>query len=279
MIDLSHAQTITSAFGLVSLWTLESWLPFMKGRRDRLRHATRNLTLGLLNAAVMALIAAPLVVRLTAWAEHSGVGLLRLINLPVVLSTLLALLLLDGWMYLWHRANHCVPLLWRFHRVHHSDPALDVTSAVRFHTGEILISSALRLALIPLLGVSLWQLFLYDALLLPVIQFHHSNVRFSERWDKWLRLLIASPAMHRVHHSRIRVETDSNYSSIFSFWDRLGRTFRQRRDVENIRYGLDNYDDEKWQRVTGLLHTPFTAPASEVSPSQLTTPGAQRHQV
>jgi sterol desaturase/sphingolipid hydroxylase (fatty acid hydroxylase superfamily) len=271
MIDLSHAQTITAAFGLVSLWALESWLPFMKGRRQRLRHAARNLTLGLLNVVVIALLAAPLVVRVVAWAEHSGFGLLHIIDLPVVASALLALLLLDGWMYLWHRANHRLPLLWRFHRVHHSDPALDVTSAVRFHTGEILISSALRLALIPLFGVSLWQLVLYDALLLPVIQLHHSNVRFPERWDRWLRILIVSPAIHRVHHSRIRVETDSNYSSIFSFWDRLGRTFRRRRDVENVRYGLDSYDEEKWQRLTGLLQTPFIRPALEASPSRPST--------
>lgn len=266
-IDLFNAQTFTAAFGLVSLWVLESWLPYMKDHRQRVRHALRNLTLGLLNAAALALLAAPLMVRIASWAEHSEIGLLRLVSLPVAVSTLLGLVLLDGWMYLWHRANHRLPLLWRFHRVHHSDPALDVTSAIRFHTGEILISAALRLALILLFGVSLWQLLLYDALLLPVIQFHHSNVRFPERWDRWLRVLIASPAMHRVHHSRIRRETDSNYASILSCWDRLGGTFRRRHDVENIRYGLDDYDAEKWQQLKGLLQTPFTMP--EAQPAQL----------
>lgn len=269
MADLSHVQTIVAALGLVSLWALESWLPFRKGRRERFRHGFRNISLGAINAVVMTIVAAPLLVRLTAWAERSDVGLLRLINLPLIISTLLAILLLDGWMYLWHRANHRISLLWRFHRVHHSDQALDVTSAVRFHTGEILISTLLRLAVVPLIGVSLWQLLLYDVMLLPVIQFHHSNVRFPERWDKWLRLLIASPTMHRVHHSRLRVETDSNYSSIFSFWDRLGQTFRWRHDVEDVHYGLEGYDDEKWQRIRGLLHTPFTASASEVIPSPI----------
>jgi sterol desaturase/sphingolipid hydroxylase (fatty acid hydroxylase superfamily) len=263
MIDLSYAQFIIAAFGLVCLWGLESWLPFMKGRRRRLRHASRNLTLGLLNTLVIALLAAPLFGLVAIWAERSGVGLLHFLGLSAVVSTVLALLFLDGWMYIWHWANHRWPLLWCFHRVHHSDPELDVTSAVRFHTVEILISSALRLALIPVLGISLWQLLLYDALLLPVIQFHHSNVRFPERWDRWLRVLIASPAMHRVHHSRIRVETDSNYASIFSFWDRLGRTFRRRIDLENVRYGLDNYDGEEWQRLTGLLRSGFIAPTLE----------------
>jgi sterol desaturase/sphingolipid hydroxylase (fatty acid hydroxylase superfamily) len=267
MANLSHAQTIVAALGLVSLLTLESWLPFRKGRRKRFRHGLRNISLGAMNAVVMALVAPPLFVHLTTWAERSDVGLLRLIDLPVVVSMLLAVLLLDGWMYLWHLANHRLPLLWRFHRVHHSDQALDVTTAVRFHTGEILISTALRLAVVPLIGVSLWQLLFYDVILLPVIQFHHSNVRLPERWDKWLRLLIASPTMHRVHHSRLRVETDSNYSSIFSFWDRLGRTFRWRHDVD-VHYGLEGYDGDKWQRIRGLLHTPFTASASEVMPSQ-----------
>jgi sterol desaturase/sphingolipid hydroxylase (fatty acid hydroxylase superfamily) len=272
MADFSHIQTITAAFGLISLWALESWLPFVKGRRRRLLHATRNLTMGLLNAVLIALLIAPLVVFVSAWAESSGIGLLRLVGLPVLGSSILALLLLDGWMYLWHRANHRFPPLWRFHRVHHSDPALDVTSAVRFHAGEILISSVLRLALIPLLGVSLWQLLLYDALLLPVIQFHHSNVRFAERWDRWLRFLITSPTMHRIHHSRIRAETESNYSSIFSCWDRLGRSFRVRHDVENVRYGLEGFDEEKWQRVAGLLQTPFNTPPSEVLLSGSGTP-------
>jgi sterol desaturase/sphingolipid hydroxylase (fatty acid hydroxylase superfamily) len=277
MIDLSHAQSLTAAFGLVSLWLLESWLPFMKGRRQRLRHALRNLTLGLLNAAVLALLAAPLMARMASWAEHSGIGLLGLVSLPVAVSTLFGLVLLDGWMYLWHRANHRFPLLWRFHRVHHSDPVLDVTSAIRFHTGEILISATLRLALILLFGLSLWQLLLYDTLLLPVIQFHHSNVCFPERWDRWLRVLIASPAMHRVHHPRIRSETDSNYASILSCWDRLGGTFRWRHDVENIRYGLDGYDVEKWQRLNGLLQTPFVAP--EAQPAQLDPPVTKKRQI
>lgn len=272
-IDLSYAQNFMGAFGLAFLWVLESWVPFRKGRCRRLRHAARNLTLGLLNAATLALLAAPLMVRMTSWAEQSGIGLLRLVSLPVAVSTLLGLVLLDGWMYLWHRANHRFPLLWRFHRVHHSDPALDVTSAIRFHTGEILISAMLRLALIPLFGLSLWQLLLYDTLLLHVIQFHHSNVRFPERWDRWLRILIASPAMHRVHHSRIRSETDSNYASIFSGWDRLGGTFHWRHDVENICYGLDSYDAEKWQQLKGLLQTPFTtpeAPSAQFAPPATT---------
>src|SRR5215813_5385924 len=118
-----------------------------------------------------------------------------------------AILLFDAWMYLWHRANHQLDFLWRFHRVHHSDPEMDVTTAIRFHAGEILISSALRLAVIPLLGITNRQLLVYEMLLLPVILFHHSNVLIPERLDAILRLVIVTPAIHRVHHSRLRAET------------------------------------------------------------------------
>ena len=258
MTNLAQVQTFIAAGGLVLLWALESWRPFMPGRESRLRHATCNLTLALMNAAVLTLLAGPFVVKVAGWAASQEFGLLRLVTLPAAASTLLAVLLLDGWMYLWHRANHQLPLLWRFHQVHHTDPELDVTSAVRFHTGEILISATLRLALIPLLGVSLWQVLLYDALLLPVIEFHHSNVRLPERWDRPLRAVIVSPALHRVHHSRIRIETDSNFASIFSFWDKLGGTFRLRDDGTKVRYGLEGRDAEAGQRLPGLLRMPFS---------------------
>jgi sterol desaturase/sphingolipid hydroxylase (fatty acid hydroxylase superfamily) len=130
--------------------------------------------------------------------------------------------------------------------------------------------------LIPLLGVTLWQVLLYDSLLLPVIQLHHSNFRLPERWDRWLRLVIATPAMHRIHHSRVQSERDSNYSSIFSFWDRLAGTFQLQSNIGSIRFGLDGYDAEEWQRVSGLMRTPFTHPAEEQSARHSLTALPQR---
>ncbi|MGH9837594.1 MAG: sterol desaturase family protein [Blastocatellia bacterium] len=228
--------------GLILLLGLESRIPAAIGRRRRLCHAARNLALGLFNAVVLALLAAPLIAHVGLWAESSGFGVLRMIPLPTAAATAAAILLFDAWMYLWHRANHELDFLWRFHRVHHSDSEMDATTAVRFHTGEILISSALRLAVIPLLGITIHQLLIYEMLLLPVILFHHSNVRVPERLDRWLRLVIVTPAIHRVHHSRLRIETDSNYSSVFSFWDRIAGTFRLRRDGQPVNFGLDEYD-------------------------------------
>jgi sterol desaturase/sphingolipid hydroxylase (fatty acid hydroxylase superfamily) len=252
-----YLPTVAAACILILLFAMESWLPAATGRHRRLRHAARNLALGLLNAAALAVLAAPFIAQVAPWVEESRFGLLNLLNLPPVIAIATAMLLFDAWMYLWHRANHEIGFLWRFHRVHHSDPEMDATTAVRFHTGEILISSALRLGVIPLLGITIYQLLVYEMLLLPVILFHHSNVRFSERLDRWLRLIIVTPAIHRIHHSRLRVETDSNYSSVFSFWDRMGGTFRLRRDGRPVNFGLDEFDGEEWQRLSGLMVMPF----------------------
>src|SRR5499426_1825694 len=255
--DHAYLPTLVTACGLILLLALEGWLPAAGNRRRRLRHAARNLTLWLLNALALALLAAPSIARVARWTEESRFGLLNLLSLPPAIATVTAILLFDGWLYLLHRANHKFSFLWRFHCVHHSDPEMDATTAIRFHTGEVLISAALRLVVIPLFGVTLLQLLTYESLMMPVILFHHSNVNFPEKADRWLRALLVSPAIHRVHHSRAQVETDSNYSIIFSFWDRIWGTFRLRRDGRPVDFGLDEYDNEEWQRVSGLLTTPF----------------------
>jgi sterol desaturase/sphingolipid hydroxylase (fatty acid hydroxylase superfamily) len=262
MNNRDYLPTLVTACGIIMLLALESWLPAAGDRRSRMTHAARNMTLGALNVLAVGLLAAPLIAYVAMWAEESRFGLLNLLSLPPAIATVTAFLLFDGWLYLLHRANHKFGFLWRFHRVHHSDPEMDATTAIRFHTGETLISAALRLAVIPLLGVTLLQLLVYESLMMPVILFHHSNVNFPEKADRWLRALVVSPAIHRVHHSRARVETDSNYSIIFSFWDRIWGTFRLRKDGRPIDFGLDEYDGEEWQRVSGLLTTPFQTSSS-----------------
>jgi sterol desaturase/sphingolipid hydroxylase (fatty acid hydroxylase superfamily) len=249
------APKLIIVIAFVLLWTAESFFPFASGRTHRLRHAMRNLSLGAINALVTALLSAFLIVSVANWAETANVGLLRLLNLPPWLATLLAVLLLDSWMYVWHRANHELPFLWRFHRVHHSDVEMDVTTAVRFHAGEILISGLLRAAIVPLLGVSIQHVLLYDALLLPVIFFHHSNVNLPAWMDRMLRVVIATPALHRVHHSRLLLEANSNYGSIFSWWDRLAKTFRLRREGARVAFGVQGLDE--FQNLTSLLKTPL----------------------
>lgn len=244
-----------TGFAVFLAWeSLKPFFPFFRehdGRRAK--HFARNVGIALLNALGIGLV----FIALWSRTASAGFGLLHRFPLPIWLHALLTILLLDCWTYAWHRANHEMAFLWRFHRMHHSDPWMDVTTARRFHPGEILFSSILRLPLIFLLGIHLWELLLYGALMGLVVDFHHANIALPAREDRWLRGLIVTPAMHKVHHSRIRAETDSNYASLLSVWDRLFGTFRLRTDLTAIRIGLDEWNDPAHQTLKGLIRTPF----------------------
>ena len=228
---------VISIVGLVVLLILERAIPASLAGRDSVGgHAAKNLGLGLVNGLTMALVATPLLVGVSLWSEQTQFGLIRGLASPW--RTLVGLLLFDAWMYLWHRANHALGLLWRFHRFHHQDEAMDVTTTVRFHPAEIMLSTLARLVVMPLLGLTISELVIYEMVLFPVILLHHSNIRFPERLDRALRVLIVTPAVHRIHHSIDRIETDSNYGSILAVWDRLGRTFRLREDQRPVVFGL-----------------------------------------
>ncbi len=250
-------KPVIAAAMLAVLWTLEGVAPLFPGRRQRWSHALANVGLGLLNAAVASAIFAAATLAVSEGARGAGFGLLHWLAAPPWLSWVFAIVLFDAWMYGWHRLNHAVPVLWRFHSVHHSDEELDVTSALRFHTGEIVLSSAARLAVVPLLGMTITQLLVYEMILLPIILFHHSNVRVPRRLDRALRAVIVTPWMHWVHHSRERPETDSNFSSVLSVWDRAFRTFRLRTDPSTIDLGLGGYHRSRWRTLPGMLASPF----------------------
>jgi len=261
LAELRSVRAISGIGILVLLlaWeTLHPFVPQFTGRaRDRVVHGFRNVLFGLLNSIVIAIGFATLwAVASTASAQH-GIGLLHRLNVSPVLHAMAAVLVLDFWTYWWHWLNHRVPFLWRFHRMHHSDPRMDVTTANRFHTGEILFSSLLRMPIIYFAGIHLWELVLYETLMFVVVQFHHANIGLPAWLDRSLRVFVPTPAMHKVHHSRVPVETNSNYSSLLSVWDRLFRTFRLRDDPRQIVFGLDEFDDERLQRLAGLAKTPF----------------------
>lgn len=250
-------KLLASAVALAVLYLLEGVAPMFVGRGPRAGHAARHLGLAAVNAGMYLLVFAAATVAVAAWAEAEGAGLVRWLGLSGWQGTVVALVLFDAWMYGWHVLNHKVPLLWRFHAVHHADAELDASSGVRFHTGEVALSALARLAVLPLLGMTVGQLVLYEAILLPVILFHHANIRIPARLDAALRLIIPTPYMHWVHHSRLRAETDSNYGSVLSIWDRLFRTFRLRARPEEIALGLDGWEPREWGRLPGLFAAPF----------------------
>lgn len=244
---------------LLLLWeSVHPFFDFFRGHaRERVGHDVRNLLVGLLNAGMVALLFSGLWLFAAAWAETSGVGVLNWLSIPHPWHLLGGVLLLDLWTYFWHWLNHKVPFFWRFHRLHHSDPRMDVTTANRFHLGEIFFSSLFRIPLIVLFGVYFWELVLYETLLFAVVQFHHANIGVSERLDRFLRIFIVTPTMHKVHHSNWQPETDSNYTSLLSVWDRIFRTFRLNPDPHTIQFGLKEFTADKHHTLAGLMKTPL----------------------
>ena len=164
---------------------------------------------------------------------------------------------LDFFAYLAHVLLHKSWVGWQFHRVHHSEKAVDVTTAFRQHPGETVWRILWQLAAIVVFGLPLWVVALYLTLSGLNAQLEHANVRLSDRVDGLLRLVVVTPNMHKTHHSRIQKETDTNYSNIFSFWDRLCGTYTARVNFKELRYGLDGFDDTDKQTLRSLLKIPF----------------------
>ena len=265
--DWATLKQSVTLIALVVLWSWESWAPYIADRPRRWRHAVRNVLVALLNTLVLGVVFAGATVGIANGAEERAWGALHLLGWSGPTRWLLALALLDGWLYLWHRANHRFPLLWRFHRMHHSDAAMDVTSATRFHLGEQILSATLRLALIPLLGVTALEIVVFETCVVALTMFHHANISIG-RLDRLLRVLIVTPRMHQVHHSRFQPETNSNYAVIFSGWDRLAGTYRRRVDDQPISLGLTGFDDDRWQTVLGMLRTPLVQAENGTPPER-----------
>ena len=167
---------------------------------------------------------------------------------------LIDLLLLDCAIYWWHRINHTIPFLWRFHQVHHLDEFLDTTSAVRFHFGEVILSALLRVVVIFLLGIDLVSVVVFETLLMVATLFHHSNISLPKKLEDALSLLIITPALHWVHHHALRRDTDSNYGTVLSVWDRLFRSRSRTHRQTNMVIGVEGQKEQSFRR---LLTLPF----------------------
>jgi sterol desaturase/sphingolipid hydroxylase (fatty acid hydroxylase superfamily) len=257
MPDWLTPLTATVALGI--LWAAEGLAPLFE-RRHRLSHGLRNAALGLINGGVRVFLLAPLLLLVAAACEWGGIGLMRrtgFLELHALASLLAAVLILDFWGYVWHILWHKVPLFWRFHSVHHHDPEVDATTAFRFHAGEVALAGLAMLGVVAAFGLTVEHVLIYELVLVPVSLFHHANIRLPERLDAALRLVIVTPRMHMVHHSRWEPETDSNFGAILSIWDRALGTMRLRADPARIEQGLDGYSRVDTDSLAGLLATPL----------------------
>jgi sterol desaturase/sphingolipid hydroxylase (fatty acid hydroxylase superfamily) len=216
---------------------VETAIPLRAHVRSRARVGP-NLALSLLTLAIYALLGAALVVAL-AWLEPRGLGLLGALALPGAAALAVTLLALDLSAYAAHTAMHRFPPLWRFHRLHHSDGFVDVTTSLRQHPVEALIRFSFVTAFAVALGASPAHYAIYRAASAFMALAEHANLRLPLRVDSLLSLAIASPNLHKVHHSRDATFTDTNYGNIFSLWDRIARTFTPARFGTGIAYGLD----------------------------------------
>ncbi len=248
----SYGTTIAAG---VTLWIVEGLHPYFSRQKRRALHAKLNLSMAGLNLLIL-LPSGILMAFMLEWSRNGwpGIGMLAL---PPVAEAITIVLLIDLWMYLWHRLNHETAFLWRFHSVHHSDETLDVTTSWRFHFLEILFSELLRLPLFMLMGARIEHLLLYSLLMTPVIEFHHSNISIPPALERLARLIIPSPMMHRLHHSRLRSEHDTNYGSMLSLWDRLFGSFLIKDNLDDLRLGLDHESDSDKQQLFALLQKPF----------------------
>ncbi|MBU0725733.1 MAG: sterol desaturase family protein [Alphaproteobacteria bacterium] len=210
----------------------------------------RNGGLWLLNAVLSPLLVIPV----SLWASQHTLGW-RMPEWQGGWFLLLDLLLLDFLIYWWHRANHELPLLWRFHEVHHLDRFLDASSALRFHFGEVLLSAGFRALVIILLDIPLASVLVFEALVLMASVFHHSNLRLPAGLEKFLARLVVTPSIHWVHHHAVRRNTDSNYATILSLWDRLFGSRSATRRTPDLPIGLEGVgrDDD----IRALLMRPF----------------------
>ncbi len=264
---LGYQKSLSFIVVLIALLSWETVRPFRRlfidHLHDRTTHGLRNFALGALNAVVIAVLFVAAWYAASAWAAGHQFGILNWLPLNRWQHAVGAVILFDIFTYWFHRASHEIAFFWRFHRVHHSDTKMDVTTANRFHLGEIVLSSVLRIPALILFGAHLWELVLYELIMFPIVQFHHANIGLFARFDRFLRVLIVTPAMHKVHHSRIREETNSNYTSLLSVWDRLFGTFRIRKDPAAINFGLDEFVDAPHQSLGGMLRTPVVDTASK----------------
>jgi sterol desaturase/sphingolipid hydroxylase (fatty acid hydroxylase superfamily) len=247
---------ITAAFfGL--LFVLERFFPLRKTTRSLIARLFVNLAISVLTFIAAAGLVQPVARWALGWSAGKGFGLVHLVTLPAPFGFALSFLLMDLAFYYWHLANHWVPFLWRFHNVHHIDPDLDVSTAFRFHFGEIILSTCFSLFQVSVIGPSAWAFAAYQAVFQAEVIFHHSNVRLPIGAERLLNKVLVTPRMHGIHHSQVRRENNSNFGTVFPWWDRLHRTLGVNIPQDEVVVGVPGYTLRDDNRFWNALLMPF----------------------
>lgn len=261
MVDISMMPHNISRFLVPGIFLLllllESLRPLRRLKRTRGSRYVVNGALTGLGFLAGVLTVRPAALGGALWVKQHSFGLLNLVHLPLWVQVAAGVLFMDLTFYYWHRLNHTRPLLWRFHNVHHADPDMDVTTSFRFHWGEVLYSTVFRLLQVGLIGVLPLTYVVYEVVFNGATLFHHSNLRLPVAWERRLNRIFVTPRMHGVHHSAVGFETNSNYSVIFSWWDRLNRSLTLNVGQSDIVIGVPGYLRPGDNRVLPMLALPF----------------------
>jgi len=242
--------------GMVFFWIVEGYYPLFNFSYKKYKHAGINLVL-LSTTIVLNLLLGLFTIKICDWVTTHHFGLLNWLNLPLWAVIIVGLLFGDLFgQYIPHLIMHKIKWLWKFHMVHHSDTHVDVTTGTRHHPGEWLFREFFMIVGVFLIGIPVWLYFLYRAVAALFTHFNHANIRVPLWIDKPFSWIFVSPNMHKAHHHFKRPLTDTNYSNIFSVWDRLFGTFAYE-DPKNLRYGLDVLDDSTDENLGYQLKIPF----------------------
>jgi sterol desaturase/sphingolipid hydroxylase (fatty acid hydroxylase superfamily) len=246
-----------AVFAVMALWELAA--PRRRQAIRRLRRWPGNLGVVAIDTLLVRLIFPTAAVGVALVVQVGGWGLLPALNVPPWLAVIIAVIVLDLAIYLQHVLFHAVPVLWRLHRMHHADLEIDVTTGARFHPIEILLSMAIKLGVVAALGAPAVAVLIFEVLLNATSMFNHGNVRLPPGLDRGLRWLVVTPDMHRVHHSILPHETNSNFGFNLPWWDRMFGTYRAQPQAghEAMTIGIEQFRDPGELRLDRMLLQPF----------------------
>jgi sterol desaturase/sphingolipid hydroxylase (fatty acid hydroxylase superfamily) len=241
----------------LALFLLQWRYPLRRQHFKVLYRLVRNFVLSIPGFAVVRLAMLPVPIAIGMWAQREHIGLLNWLPLPGWAAVIATFLLMDYAYWWWHYAMHMVPFFWRFHNVHHTDLDLDVSTAARFHFGEMILSIGFLSLAVTLFGIKPMLLVVFFITFETATLFHHSNWRLPIQVERILNLVIVTPRMHGIHHSIVQRETNSNWGTIFSWWDKLHRTLRRDVPQDAVTIGVAAYREEHELTLGRLFALPF----------------------
>ncbi len=256
-MDLSAYLPVIVVGLFVVLFVVEKFFPLRERRAGLWARLVLNLAISALTFLTAMFTVKPSALHALNWASQKPFGLLHLASLPEWSRFIAGFLLLDLSFYYWHVLNHKIPVLWRFHNVHHIDPDLDVSTGFRFHFGEVLLSTFFRVVQVSLIGMSFATFAAYELVFQANTLVHHCNWRLPIRLERLLNRVLVTPRMHGIHHSQVRGETNSNFGVVFCWWDKLHHTLGVNIPQSRIEIGIAGYSTPEDNRLWPALTLPF----------------------